>query len=192
MLRYLILVFVISTAFTQCISKRPIFIRRPISMPFSYYNEGRNKGRASNIIKPSLGFWDNEKDAKAWKLEEMYMFTHSKTLMSSYDLIYSGNPTGAIQILKASLVKPGKQVAYEYNNLAIAYLVNDEIREAKIAINQAGILIENRTILKNTRLITSFLQKDIKVYKGLKATKVKNSKDIKSTEKQKESNGTKE
>ena len=52
-------------------------------MPFSYYNEGR----ASSIIKPSLGFWDNEKDAKEWKLEEVYMFTHSKTLMSSYDLI---------------------------------------------------------------------------------------------------------
>ena len=95
-------------------------------------------------------------------------------------------------MLKASLVKPGKQVAYEYNNLAIAYLVNDKIKEAKIAINQAGILIENRTILKNTRFITSFLQKDIKVYKGLKATKVKNSKEIKSTEKQKESNETKE
>ena len=150
-------------------------------MPFSYYNEGR----ASGIIKPSLGFWDNKKDAKEWKLEEMYMFTHSKTLMSSYDLIYAGNPTGAIEMLKASLVKPGKQVAYKYNNLAIAYLVNDEIREAKIAINQAGILIENRTILKNTRLITSFLQKDIKVYKS------KKSKNIKSTEKQKESNKTK-
>lgn len=188
MLRHLILIFVISTAFTQCISKRPIFIRRPISMPFSYYNEGK----ASGIIKPSLGFWDSKEDAKEWKLEEMYMFTHSKTLMSSYDLIYAGNPTRAIQVLKASLVKPGKQVAYEYNNLAIAYLVNDEIREAKIAINQAGILIENRTILKNTRLITSFLQKDIKVYKGLKATKVKNSKDIKNTEKQKEANEAKE
>ena len=154
----------------HCYGSESMYIKYDIAFPFKYYSmQGSSNNKDERF--PTAAYWDVTTDQNQLTESSIYLYTGSETLNLSTKMIKMGQPQKAVALIKREIASIGRDnknyKALLYNNLAMGYLVLNDIHAAKNNINQAGTLCpSDHKILKNARLVTTFFHTKFTIIKN--------------------------
>ncbi|MDH5717145.1 MAG: hypothetical protein OEZ22_05865 [Spirochaetia bacterium] len=126
-----------------------------VPLPYQYY---KAEAKVNDRVNPAEAPWENKADSSFTEENILYVFCDDNYLKKSYHFLLEGKKSEAGKLLLEEINKISNDIelmAKYYNNIALTYMFQSDIKKTKEYINKAGILLESGYIIHNNRIITN-------------------------------------